>query len=281
MYADGYIAAAILYFIAIVFVTARIVVWEEVKGHTNRSGISVLVVLLGAAAFCGSLLWIIWVHKDITARNTPPRSPIDTPASDRPKSPFSIGVGPAINTDRKSTVTGFVFMFQRGGKYTVVPINLALYMRIANLQSTSSTIEQYGVEAKTDDGVWVPMIRLESRAYDLFYAPDGRLDKAGQIKVILLDEELTAHSLRSGDKARGWAFFEYPEDTTLYRLTHEYRVTVTDHKGTTFITGELSPQEDTTNKGIQDAVIGKTDIHIDLSKAEIKFVEKPTPPSQK
>jgi len=58
MYGDDYIVADCLYFLGIVWLTTRVLAWEETKGHPQRRGVSVLILLCAVLAFGGSHLWI-------------------------------------------------------------------------------------------------------------------------------------------------------------------------------------------------------------------------------
>jgi hypothetical protein len=57
MYSTGCIAAAVLYFVAIVLVTVKAITWEETKNHQNRKGISIVVVIFATLVFAGLLTW--------------------------------------------------------------------------------------------------------------------------------------------------------------------------------------------------------------------------------
>lgn len=57
MYADDYVVGAILYFLGIVWLTARLLAWEETKGHPQRTLLSFLILFLGVCLFGGSLSW--------------------------------------------------------------------------------------------------------------------------------------------------------------------------------------------------------------------------------
>jgi hypothetical protein len=58
MYADDYTIARTFYFVAIVWLTAKVVVWEETRAHKKRFGISIVVLLLAVAGLFLSDLWI-------------------------------------------------------------------------------------------------------------------------------------------------------------------------------------------------------------------------------
>jgi hypothetical protein len=57
MYSEGYIAASICFFVAVVWLTARILASEERTQHEHKGAISALLIVVGAVAFGGLLLW--------------------------------------------------------------------------------------------------------------------------------------------------------------------------------------------------------------------------------
>ena len=58
MYGDDYLVAGVLYFVAIGWLTAKILAWEETKVHGKRVRISVLVLLVAFLAVASSLFWM-------------------------------------------------------------------------------------------------------------------------------------------------------------------------------------------------------------------------------
>jgi hypothetical protein len=62
MTADQYVIASVLYFIAVLWLTVRLLVWEETKQHSQRGALSVIVILVAAVAFGASLLWVKHTH---------------------------------------------------------------------------------------------------------------------------------------------------------------------------------------------------------------------------
>jgi hypothetical protein len=58
MYEGQFIVAACLYFLSVIWLTAKTITWEETKSHEQRKGISILILVMGMGFFAGSLLWI-------------------------------------------------------------------------------------------------------------------------------------------------------------------------------------------------------------------------------
>ena len=58
LYGDDYFIASVLFFIAIVWITARALAWEETKHHENRRTISTVLVFIGVVVFAFSFWWV-------------------------------------------------------------------------------------------------------------------------------------------------------------------------------------------------------------------------------
>jgi hypothetical protein len=58
VYGDDFILATCLFFLAVVWVTAKAISWSEVKGHKDRVWVSLFIIILAVVALGGSLKWI-------------------------------------------------------------------------------------------------------------------------------------------------------------------------------------------------------------------------------
>jgi hypothetical protein len=74
MYGDDYVIAAGLYLVSIVWLTAKAIVWEEIKGHSKRRGISILILILACLLFMASLEWVKHRFTNVRPSPTPPMS---------------------------------------------------------------------------------------------------------------------------------------------------------------------------------------------------------------
>jgi len=65
MYANAYIAAAVLYFISIVLLISKCLLAEETSKHEQRGLVSFLILIIAALVFGASLVWNEYVHADL------------------------------------------------------------------------------------------------------------------------------------------------------------------------------------------------------------------------
>ena len=238
------------------FVGVLYVGWEvypDTYRFVRRSPIMALPVFLVCGAGLGFVAWLL------VLKVAPP------PQSER----FYVAVGPSyIQGTQRTKLHGYTLAYDENGKYFLIPVHVAVYLRIKNLQNISSTIEKYGLEIKTIDGAWVRLIRVDSRAFPyLFFIMDG-LEKVPQVRVMQLDSALTSGAIRPEDVVRGMAFFQYPPDTELNQYVHTYRVILND--GREFVSGEVSPS-DSKSEGIQWAETEVLPGTVDLRNAQIKY----------
>jgi len=78
MYGNDYFIAAAFYFVALAWLTAKVVLWEETKRHEQRRVIRIMIIVLGIGFFGGSLLWIAHqrsIHRAELARSEPKPAP--------------------------------------------------------------------------------------------------------------------------------------------------------------------------------------------------------------
>jgi uncharacterized membrane protein YedE/YeeE len=81
MYSNDYIAAAVLFFVAVVLLVAKSLTADETREHENRVAISMLVVVLGATLFGLSLVWNRHVHGKLEARFSPAKTTQPIPSA--------------------------------------------------------------------------------------------------------------------------------------------------------------------------------------------------------
>lgn len=62
MYSNASIAAALCYFIGVVWLTVAIIRHEEVKNHERNKGVATVIVIIASALFGGSLYWDKYVY---------------------------------------------------------------------------------------------------------------------------------------------------------------------------------------------------------------------------
>jgi hypothetical protein len=70
LYGDDYVIAAGLFFIGIAWIAGKAVSWEETRIHPHGRLIGVFFLLIGAALFISSLLWIRHRAREVAAKKT-------------------------------------------------------------------------------------------------------------------------------------------------------------------------------------------------------------------
>lgn len=187
--------------------------------------------------------------------------------------PFYVRVGPTMHSLDRATLGQFSGVFEKDGQYTIVPLNVAVYVTLTNLQAMQSMVEKYGVEIKTKNGGWVRLIRVDCRNLE-FYSMAGtkEVEEASQVGLILLDNQLSFRWLQSRETVKGWTFFQYPQGLRQESFLPIYRIHVVDSTGLTFSSKELTARENEYNEGVQGAVIQVLGKKRDLRGARLKYV---------
>lgn len=113
MYGDDYHVAAMLYFAAVCWLTAKSIASEETRAHEQRRGVSVIILVIGVAIFVGSLGWINHRRKQVIAhqpgnpRLTEPPLSTGTPSNNLPPNgpptTASGGASPPVATSSRKT----------------------------------------------------------------------------------------------------------------------------------------------------------------------------------
>jgi hypothetical protein len=88
MYGHQYVIAVCLYFIAVSWITAKTLTWEEAKKHHARGSVAALVLFGGVAIFGISMVWMLHTYKQEKPRPQPmPLQPQKTPDQQKPQPP--------------------------------------------------------------------------------------------------------------------------------------------------------------------------------------------------
>jgi hypothetical protein len=77
LFGDEYIIAAVLFFAAISWLTAKLISWEETRNHSAKRILGGTFLLFGIAAFSISLLWINHRRNDATIHGNAPPKPAE------------------------------------------------------------------------------------------------------------------------------------------------------------------------------------------------------------
>jgi hypothetical protein len=132
-----------------------------------------------------------------------------------PKDPFAVEVGPIVER---------VNMWEANDRASILPIRMAVYVRLINEQRTSTVVNSINVEGDLNDE-WVPIYRVDTQYGDLYMGQ--KLDDLNGIKMKLLDQQLRDHNLQSGDNAVGWMLFFVKDEVHFSR----FRFSVKDING--------------------------------------------------
>lgn len=189
------------------------------------------------------------------------------------RDPYFIAAGPSFITANRESLGDLTAAFEQNGQYTIVPLNVSLYIELTNLQSAQSMIDKYGVAIRTKKDNWVDLKRVETRNDEIYWIGGG-LKTAKPIGLPRLDALLSLRWLQSRENVRGWAFFEYPPGDPDREFESTFKVTLGDATGLVFTSSSLPVGNDRNNTGIQGAMFELRPAYMDkdLSQATVKYV---------
>lgn len=64
------------------------------------------------------------------------------------RDPYFVAVGPSFITPNRESLGDLAAAFEQNGQYTIVPLNVSLFIELTNLQSAQSMIDKYGDQDK-------------------------------------------------------------------------------------------------------------------------------------
>jgi hypothetical protein len=267
---DEYLVGVVLLFISSVILFFKAIHWSGVSSSSKitkllRSVFLLLSILLAALLLAGtntlrgtkpwSGVWSRWFSKDsgVQSKTNTMSLPL----------PFAVAVevkllvpGPA----KDEAGTGFWSLSTFGPNCYLRSADVALFIRIKNLEQVKTIITAYSVSAyggelnkirMTDNQ---PVQMLEHGVIPRDFQGTRRIPipvgsgnlNGGFVKVPftgtdfsvaahvssdVLDQELADHYLQPGDTVRGWAFFEYPGSAT---IPAKLSIKISDDLGHTF-----------------------------------------------
>jgi hypothetical protein len=231
-----------------------------------------MFALIGAVlgAITGVISGGVWLA--VNGKGKPSAVEDTAPSTVKPTEPFYVSIDTAKNTVHRSTISGFAGVFENEGKYTLIPINVSLYLSLTNRQPIQSKIDKYGVEAKTKSGKLVRLVRLETRNYEIYWLNSG-ITQSRLLNMVRFENLLFLRWLAPNENVRGWAFFEYPTGFEKEEFAQTYRITVIDAAGVTFTSPEIALDNGKSTESLQGALIEATPTVKDLSAATIKYAE--------
>jgi hypothetical protein len=185
--------------------------------------------------------------------------------------PFSVDIETTLFAPSRDKACGFYLVYPSLHGETISPANAAIFLRLINLQSVPSMISKYGVEIKINDR-WEKALKLDTRVA-VIYVAFGGLNKAIPLRedTLLFDRFLSNHNLQPREVIRGWVLIEYPKSAG--QVKPEFRVTVSDVAGASYVSGPLMSKADSTNDAAQAATfsVGDKKTIRDLSNTHVTY----------
>ncbi len=114
---------------------------------------------------------------------------------------------------------------------TLSPSNAAFYVRLQNLQQTTSRLAGYDIESKKGDN-WIAVVKFDSRFGNCYAIVYDNFKNANRIdRKYAFDAELASKSyvLQPGETVEGWVMIEYAKEFPTF--DGNYRLSVADISG--------------------------------------------------
>lgn len=160
--------------------------------------------------------------------NSKPPNPVKHLKADNRPFAFAIDVA-LFSPSRDKTV--LLYLASRGAEgMCIYPANLALYLRLQNLQEIPSRLAGWNLELAYGAD-WVRAVELDSRFGTMYLVTDspknaGRLDNSVGFDGQLMSR---SHVLKPREIVEGWALFQYPKAHPFF--AGGYKLTVWDTLG--------------------------------------------------
>jgi len=138
----------------------------------------------------------------------------------------------------------------------VSPANLAVFVGVINNTHVATMITSYYAEIKDKQGRWVRLKSLDTKGRSVYWGSSELALPANENQFF--DRSIFQHTLRPGDTATGWAFFEYPLALPEILDHSPARVTIED------INGFTASHEVERKEGGQGAAIKTSPPGVDL-----------------
>ena len=157
---------------------------------------------------------------------------------DRAKgNPFFIEVELSLIQDRKTLDRAALWLLRRfEGEEVISPVNVIMFLRLVNLQERPTTIHRVSVQMQLGDRPWTSLTRMNPQYGQMFWSVEGfnrtrRIDFSSTGLDYLLYERV----MQPNESARGWLFFEIPNDYLAPKGTPvRYKIKVRDNAGLEF-----------------------------------------------
>ena len=167
-----------------------------------------------------------------------------------PAPPFFATVNVGIGSNRRDRGSFYIECWRLGKPNYLAPINMMLHVVIVNKTKQPQMIDAYGVEAKTEDGKWASLVRIEKENLPVYTAISFNPLVGKQLSESseFLDRVLQGKEIRPGETVQGYAMFEYPRDYNASTFSAEFRVTIHTFSGIDYKSPINTPLPDSTRK---------------------------------
>lgn len=254
MFAIGLFSAG---FFVIILRLAWWVLFERPEGAWQKS--LFIALLFGAAGF----LWF-WCSEFAKSTASPERAP------------FAIEVQSKLTSLDRGHGGLFWVASNLNGSIAMSPVNVALYLQITNTQSLPNTITGYSLEALSEDGQWVKLVRLPTAWTTPFALLDGQtLGSPLRDDTHLIDRMVLNKNIQPGEPVAGWAFFEYPDLGKPTKYQFKYKIHLIDSSGKEFKSDEIPNTRLTKEDATQLIGIGFGPKNFDTSNIRRKYWDEP------
>jgi hypothetical protein len=222
--------------IAPIVFLARVGMWliTAEASRLERGILAFLVFGLAGVGWVESWDWIKSREVKLKIQQSPPLATTRPPAG---SPPFYLEVELTLIRDEKSlSETGLWLSHMHEGRQVVSPVDVWMFLRIVNLQSAPSLIDQISIEMQIEDGPWQHLSRMWADSGRAFFAVSGlRRSRWIDFRQSGLDYLAKNHPMAPHEVLRGWLLLSVPGD---YRApvgtAVRYRIIVKDMAGAEF-----------------------------------------------
>jgi len=226
--------------------------------------------------------------KQSIEKSVPPKQTPKNRTAVKPAQPFSFAIDVGIfSPSRDRTVMLYLVSPGIAGT-TICPANLALYLRLQNLQTIPARLSGWSLELGYGNK-WIEPIKLDSRFGTMYFVGNdpkkaGRVDSQSGLDVQLASK---SYVLKPNEVVEGWVLFEYSKDFPFF--AGGYKLSVKDtlgHEWSGIVSWPDPKQKNTNLLGGSLRFVGLDDVTIftvkycDEDKTSAK-VEYPNPAETK
>lgn len=196
------------------------------------------------------------------SQTSSPSSPAHAASTARRSDSFLFATDVALLTpDRRHTALFWLSYKSLHGD-TLSPSNLALYVRLQNLQSKPSRIAGYSVVFKTGSKS-AEAVTLDTRMGQIYFIPNDDLSSASRVaETAGFDVQLANRSyvIQPNESVEGWMLFEYPKEVPFFASAE---LSVHDTVGNAWsgpVDWSHASQQDTNLLGAEIPLVGSDDL---------------------